>query len=365
MMKLPINPVEALANIYAYSMVQPTGNAIIDFEIEYEKREYYNAFKEWLLDCLYFGLASEFRHAYLMCSDEESVPYKKDRQSHLANTVLDNHRIFDGGYEAVSYKYIRKTELQELFNDSLYRRHLGMFHHRGTKVTSQGYYITNDIKRGISVYRLERDLLKWGLERHDIVDYLPDVFNLSWARNYGGKGWADAASGWLKLHDATEPNDMLAYIDHIIDIQHNTGFILNKSLMIATPQELKALRDDRLFDSTWTRDSCFVVDKTHRSFIKWKKRTIKDDVALHFNAEFHFEDMNCYIKDFESFIEMKAMSTSVYNVLEFASSDVRDRVYRNMFSTRRWTREQHPQNSMFKPLRTLQARDALASLQTG
>jgi len=53
-----------------------------------------------------------------------------------------------------------------------------------------------------------------------------------WGRSFGGPLWGKAADGLMKLNKAIEKEDtgqMLLYADHILDMQHNTGFILNKT----------------------------------------------------------------------------------------------------------------------------------------
>ena len=49
-----------------------------------------------------------------------------------------------------------------------------------------------------------------------------------WNRQYGGKAWAGIANAWTKLNAAKTPDDMMVWIDHIYDLQHNTGSLFNK-----------------------------------------------------------------------------------------------------------------------------------------
>lgn len=46
---------------------------------------------------------------------------------------------------------------------------------------------------------------------------------------YGGKPWANAVDSWMKLHNASSLREMQIWIDHIYDIQHNTGNVLDKN----------------------------------------------------------------------------------------------------------------------------------------
>lgn len=56
-----------------------------------------------------------------------------------------------------------------------------------------------------------------------------------WAIDYGGKPWQSISNAWLKLYengDVNDPkqlNNLQVWIDHVFDLQHNTGTILNKT----------------------------------------------------------------------------------------------------------------------------------------
>jgi transcription antitermination factor NusG len=51
---------------------------------------------------------------------------------------------------------------------------------------------------------------------------------LRWSASYGGEAWANIADAWLKLNKAISDKDIITYVDHIYDLQHNTGTVLNK-----------------------------------------------------------------------------------------------------------------------------------------
>ena len=48
-----------------------------------------------------------------------------------------------------------------------------------------------------------------------------------WSGGYGGDLWAEGCDGWMKLY--RHVNDATAYIDHIYDLQHNNGQLLDKN----------------------------------------------------------------------------------------------------------------------------------------
>lgn len=56
-----------------------------------------------------------------------------------------------------------------------------------------------------------------------------DAFSkLSWASSYGGDAWASICKAWLFLREAKDLKTLAIAVDHIYDIHHNTGTVLNK-----------------------------------------------------------------------------------------------------------------------------------------
>jgi len=78
---------------------------------------------------------------------------------------------------------------------------------------------------------------EYNLDKASYVEFLIKFFKGSfWENQYGGDKWSLAAEAWLRLLDAPFRNDpkyqkskLAMAVDHIYDLQHNTGFILNKS----------------------------------------------------------------------------------------------------------------------------------------
>jgi hypothetical protein len=64
---------------------------------------------------------------------------------------------------------------------------------------------------------------------------------MTWSSAYGGPRWAAGVEALIKLLDARKKNDMEAInhvIDHIYDLQHNSGSLLNKGPMYVTEDDL-------------------------------------------------------------------------------------------------------------------------------
>lgn len=51
-----------------------------------------------------------------------------------------------------------------------------------------------------------------------------------WMENYGGQNWANIVDSYTKLKYASGKNQLIIAIDHVYDLQHNTGTIFTKNL---------------------------------------------------------------------------------------------------------------------------------------
>jgi hypothetical protein len=74
------------------------------------------------------------------------------------------------------------------------------------------------------------------------LDDIEKAYNyIPWASMYGGPKWGTGAIAMLKLLEARkieEPEDLAHIIDHIYDLQHNTGSLLNKGPMYVEDEDL-------------------------------------------------------------------------------------------------------------------------------
>jgi len=65
------------------------------------------------------------------------------------------------------------------------------------------------------------------------LETIEAIFNKKiWKRDYGGKRWARATKALIEAKKAFQAGDlrgMIYYVDRIFDLQHNNGFILDKT----------------------------------------------------------------------------------------------------------------------------------------
>jgi hypothetical protein len=52
--------------------------------------------------------------------------------------------------------------------------------------------------------------------------------NWAWEEAYGGQAWANICDGWLRLYNSSNKKDLYVSIDHLYDLEHNTGSVFNK-----------------------------------------------------------------------------------------------------------------------------------------
>lgn len=67
------------------------------------------------------------------------------------------------------------------------------------------------------------------------LDALYEYFkDLDWEHLYGGENWANITNGLLNLKNASGYQQKTIWIDHLIDLQHNTGSVFNKNEILNT-----------------------------------------------------------------------------------------------------------------------------------
>ena len=72
-------------------------------------------------------------------------------------------------------------------------------------------------------------------------DILLAYNNLAWSGPYGGAKWGAGVESYIKLlvqRKDRNIEDMASLVDHIYDLQHNTGALLNKGGMYVSPEDL-------------------------------------------------------------------------------------------------------------------------------
>lgn len=71
-----------------------------------------------------------------------------------------------------------------------------------------------------------------GISKRSYIEMTTTLFREEniWEESYGGEAWAQIGDAWLQLDTVapTDYNKLAVYIDHIYDLEHNTGSVFNK-----------------------------------------------------------------------------------------------------------------------------------------
>lgn len=158
--------------------------------------------KKELLSAVMFSIAAELRHVY----DTGSKP----------NDVINKVKEALGPKEAKMLKEYT-INLKGLQNPEV----AGLVSRRSVPDTAKGSDkgYTNSykaMKRAGGTDEEWAKLAKWLF------------YNVEWNGSYGGKAWGGIADGWLHLNNAKAANKIITYIDHVYDLQHNTGSVFTK-----------------------------------------------------------------------------------------------------------------------------------------
>ncbi len=163
--------------------------------------------KDDLLSVVHFAVASEFRHAYAftMIDGMEHAIGKTNSNKYISN-ISAIEKGWRANYDYEMAKHYKKEirHYLEWYVDDKFWDNIGrtMSYNASNKMGSPKKFIELALK----------------------------TFTLPmWNSDYGGKAWHNIAKGWLKLNSSTNYNDMVVYIDHVFDLQHNTDSVLNKS----------------------------------------------------------------------------------------------------------------------------------------
>jgi len=154
--------------------------------------------KDKLLKGLFVSICAEIRHI-------------KDRPQTYSGTPLAESKLFKKYYQY--YTLLDKVP-QELAPGRLREP-------KSAKPAQTGY-----LK---SYQAAHRALKETNTTPEDFVKLCEYAFrNMSWSPSYGGKNWANICKGYLLLKDSNTTDKMSVAIDHVYDLEHNTGAALNK-----------------------------------------------------------------------------------------------------------------------------------------
>ena len=189
-----------------FSVIRPDENEMdnedkIDRMIKEASNQLLPVLKENLLEAVFFSLCAEIRHVF-------------DRN--VVNDILEIVKNLGEEYVSGFKKYAKEFTLRNSERTQpLMRRPEDI--HPDLKVMQNNYKS--------SYYAA----LKSGLSKPQFVRLMEELYKRAlWSSSYGGTAWANICKGWTKLNEAQNDQQLTLYIDHIYDLQHNTGTVFNK-----------------------------------------------------------------------------------------------------------------------------------------
>ncbi len=178
------------------------------------------ALKKELLKAVEFAVAAELRH--IEGDSLENIQYGgsyKERLKMLIQTVKEKRGKADADLLRryfVAYKQYMGGETKEFMPrdplDPLYD-----YGESGKGGTHQEY------RRS---FRAMKDAGGSTEQWMSLASWL--FTNAEWNEAYGGKNWALIADAWGHLYHAKAAHEIITYIDHVYDLQHNTGSVFTK-----------------------------------------------------------------------------------------------------------------------------------------
>lgn len=168
----------------------------VNLAVKETKEKLLRFLKSELLGAVLYSLVCEFRHIYDKTYDGEN---SKD---------IDYY-----------FKKIKQYNWYKKFED--------LYNSKKVSTSSDMAGKASDMHRNRqAAYEAVRES---GISFEKFVKICKRVFNdLEWYEGYGGKAWSKITDAWLKLYKAENLDDISVWIDHIYDLQHNTGTVFNK-----------------------------------------------------------------------------------------------------------------------------------------
>jgi hypothetical protein len=223
--KLPQDPELILYDFYFLSQIAqyfPTNDENFNDMIMDAVRESTYALQKHMIQAVKFSLTAEIRHifdsVYAPNSPNAQKVYKKHDEFVLS--YYRNLKAYKaGGGQSLSDlpSFLKSLESQKDLEDF------------ADRIEKSGVYKGNNADRTNSfkaILKTQKDLRLSNIELAEI--YEDFYMSGSWNGGYGGPAWGKIAVAWQKLLRAKKLKDVITWIDHAYDLQHNTDTVFNK-----------------------------------------------------------------------------------------------------------------------------------------
>lgn len=187
------------------------------------KKQMYGQLKEKILNDVFYSICCEFRHFnrqsyFIFKTDKGNNGIKKTFELKDSNGMV---------YEMKKKFLDFMLDYHEEYNSKIEEKVKKNQRRYGDDSESE---VNQQESREISNDVVNLLIKKGSISKYEFVDLCENVFlaHGAWASSYGGKPWSSICKGWKKLYKANSLDETMIWIDHIFDLQHNTGSVFNK-----------------------------------------------------------------------------------------------------------------------------------------
>lgn len=204
---LPESKEQQIYDFYMASLMSTSGkDEVIEYIIRETKTNLFASLKKELLSAVYFSICAEIRHWV-------------DKQSNVSRAK----------------SYLNTNEMKmvamylKLFLPQLYSSGYGMPQSAKDLIKDLASRPRRYDSNHEEYYHSYRAALKSFPNKETFVTVARKMFDNSyWADTYGGPKWSAICTAWMNLYNAESLRDQMVWIDHVYDLQHNTGTVFNK-----------------------------------------------------------------------------------------------------------------------------------------
>lgn len=200
-----IDKEELMFDFFLIASLPHPENEELDYVLEEIRKDFYPWMKQEMLKAVLFSISSEFRHIFDSNSDEKLKEYFQYMKQY---SFIQKYVLYYSALTGSHSTIIDVPRIRAEFSENSGSRKLAYKAMKQSGVSEEKFV------------EIARDAFLGVTKDEDI--------NLRWSSAYGGEPWSNICDAWLKLYNSTEAKDIVIYVDHMYDLQHNTNTVFNK-----------------------------------------------------------------------------------------------------------------------------------------
>jgi len=214
--RLPSSAKERMIDFYFMSCYG-RGNKKVDeitrFNLEFVTDNAIDKMHREIIEEIKFSIICEFRHIYdrnhSSIMDNMSKEYKSFIKHFYKNFMLEK------SYNTHNEYLLLDTPEDNFFTTTEHAQYKREIHE-----INERYKVYKSFLATEKELKFSKSMIS------DLFEYI--FFNLEWNSSYGGVAWGGIAKGYTRLLKCKNVGDKIIAIDHVYDLQHNTGTVFNK-----------------------------------------------------------------------------------------------------------------------------------------